>query len=64
MAKFEDLEAVRTLVARGKIPAGSAGTIICVFTVPEEAYIVEFVKENGEPIDDPTYLPDELESRR
>ena len=58
MTKFKDLDDVRTLVARGKIPAGSAGTIICVATVPREAYIVEFVKENGEPIDEPTYLPD------
>ena len=64
MAKFKELEDVRTLVSRGKIPAGSAGTIICAFTIPEEAYIVEFSKKNGVPIDDPMYLPDELEPER
>jgi hypothetical protein len=61
--KFKEFETVRTLVARGKIPAGSVGTIICTFTIPEEAYIVEFSKKNGVPIDDPMYLPDELEPK-
>jgi hypothetical protein len=58
--KFQDLETVKTIVSKGKIPAGSIGTIICVFDKPNEAYMVEFCYSTGEPVDDPIYLPDEI----
>jgi hypothetical protein len=60
--KFRDLETVKTNISKGKIPAGSIGTIICVFSDPNEAYMVEFCYSTGEPFDDPIYLPDEITS--
>jgi hypothetical protein len=58
--KFVLKERVRTLTAKGKIKAGSVGVVISVLTEPIESYVVEFVKDNGEPIDRPTYVYHEL----
>jgi len=59
--KFQELEAVRTLVAKDYTPSGSIGTIVCVLDNPREAYMVEFVDPDGETLDTPIYLHDELE---
>ena len=42
------------------ITAGEIGTIVCVFKVPNEAYEVEFLDEDGTPRAQLTLLPEEL----
>jgi hypothetical protein len=59
--KFHDLDVVRTIVAKDYTLAGSVGTVVCVLDNPHEAYIVEFVNDDGETLDSPIYLPEELE---
>jgi len=59
--KFQELDAVRTLVKKDYTPASSVGTIVCALNDPREAYMVEFVNSEGETLDTPIYLPDELE---
>lgn len=47
--KFNELEVVKTAVAfpdKG-IEKGEIGTIVAVFTIPNEAYEVEFVNNDG-----------------
>ncbi|MDR1033154.1 MAG: DUF4926 domain-containing protein [Bifidobacteriaceae bacterium] len=59
--KFQEIDGVRTLVKKDYTPTGSVGTIVCAFTNPNEAYMVEFANEYGETLDLPIYLPEELE---
>lgn len=61
--KFKELDVVRTLISKKATPKGFVGTIVCVFDDPREAYMVEFVDSDGETIDTPIYLPDELEKQ-
>ncbi|MDR0935152.1 MAG: DUF4926 domain-containing protein [Oscillospiraceae bacterium] len=59
--KFFDLDVVKPLVVKENVPVGTVGTVICVFTRPNEAYMVEFCGERGIPYAEPAYLPEELE---
>jgi len=47
--KFNELEVVKTLKAFPEegIKTGDVGTIVMAFTVPNEAYEVEFVNSDG-----------------
>ena len=47
--KFDELQVVKTLIAfQGEnIEQGEKGTIVACFTVPNEAYEVEFVNDDG-----------------
>ena len=47
--KFEELQVVKTLIdfPSENIKSGDSGTIVACFTIPSEAYEVEFVNENG-----------------
>jgi len=45
-----------------KVVAGQVGTVICCFTVPNEAYEVEFVDDDGKPVAQFALLPDEIEA--
>jgi hypothetical protein len=58
--KFHELDVVKTLVTKDSTPSKSIGTIVHAFVEPREAYMVEFVNSDGETLDTPIYLPDEL----
>jgi hypothetical protein len=47
--KFYDLQVVKTLIdfPEERVKAGEIGTIVCCFSVPNEAYEVEFVNDDG-----------------
>ena len=47
--KFNELQVVRTLIdfPKENISAGDIGAVVACFTVPNEAYEVEFVNEDG-----------------
>ena len=59
--KFQELDCVKTLVQKDYTPKDSTGTIVCAFAAPREAYMVEFADSDGETLDTPIYLPEELE---
>jgi hypothetical protein len=58
--KFNEYDVVKTLVDKDSVPAGTVGTIVCVFTDPREAYMVELADGDGRTLDTPIYQPDEL----
>jgi len=47
--KFKDYQIVKTLISfpEKNINSGDIGTIVVCFTVPNEAYEVEFVNDDG-----------------
>ena len=47
--KFDEYQVVKVLkdFPKENILAGDIGTIVVCFTIPNEAYEVEFVKEDG-----------------
>ena len=47
--KFDEHQVVKTLIdfPEKKIYSGDIGAIVACFTIPNEAYEVEFVNENG-----------------
>jgi hypothetical protein len=59
---YKEFEIVKTLVDKDYTPANSVGTIIHIFSKPKVAYMVEFTDSNGETLDDPIYLPEEIVS--
>lgn len=61
MYKENDVVRVKSSHPDEGVFAGQAGTIICVFEVPNEAYEVEFVGDDGVPWVQLTLQPDELE---
>jgi hypothetical protein len=62
--KFSELDGVKTLknFSEHGIQKGDIGTVIIAFTVPNEAYEVEFVDETGVPRATFPILPEDLES--
>ena len=47
--KFEELDVVKTLIEfpdKG-IEKGEVGTIVHIFSIPNEAYLVEFINKDG-----------------
>jgi hypothetical protein len=61
--KFVELDVVRLLNAHPQVnlKVGDLGTVVLVFTVPNEAYEVEFSDNEGGTIAQIALLPDELE---
>jgi hypothetical protein len=45
---------------RESLPAGAIGTIVSVFSSPEEAYEIEFCDENGRTIAQVALRPEEF----
>ena len=47
--KFEDLQVVKTIIdfPERKILAGEIGAVVACLKVPHEAYLVEFVNDDG-----------------
>ena len=61
--KFNELDVVKSLknFKEKKIIKGEIGVIVIVFTVPNEAYEVEFVNSDGTTKSIFTLLPEEIE---
>lgn len=60
--RFKENDTVRVVGEyENDIRAGDIGTVVMVFTVPTEAYEVEFLDENGYPIAQKAMLPANLE---
>ncbi|MBP9477864.1 MAG: DUF4926 domain-containing protein [Sebaldella sp.] len=61
--KFNELDVVKSLknFPEKKIIKGEIGVIVIVFTVPNEAYEVEFVNSDGTTKSIFTLLPEEIE---
>jgi hypothetical protein len=59
---FSDLDVVVSLVPfeNGAIGVGTVGTVVHVFTVPSEAYLVEFANDRGETVAMVTALPNQI----
>jgi len=64
--KFKELEVVKTLkdFPEKGIKIGDVGTIVMAFTVPNEAYEVEFVDDDGTTKAMFAILPEDLEQYR
>ena len=62
MFKENDVVIVKNDHPDKQVVAGQIGTVICCFTVPNEAYEVEFVDDSGSPVAQFALLPDELEA--
>ncbi len=62
--KFDELQVVQTLIAFPKenIEIGEIGTIVACFMVPNEAYEVEFVYDNGSTKAVFAILPEHIEN--
>ncbi|MDO4183373.1 MAG: DUF4926 domain-containing protein [Coriobacteriia bacterium] len=60
MFQENDVVAVKGDYPDRNISAGQVGTVICCFTVPDEAYEVEFADEEGRPIAQFALRADEL----
>lgn len=61
MAKFKELDIVKTLIDTTKVKKGTIGTIVHCFIKPNEAYEVEFDQNIDPEWPMDTYLPDQLE---
>jgi len=63
--KFNDSETVKTLIdfPTEGIKKGEIGTVVMPFTIPHEAYEVEFLKDDGSGIPKAIFaiLPEHLE---
>ena len=61
--KFNELDVVRTLAdfTKDNIFVGDTGTIVSLFEDPCEAYLVEFVNQDGSTKAMLTILPEDLE---
>ena len=61
--KFQELDGVKTLCDFPKegIKKGEVGTVVFLFTKPNEAYEVEFVNKNGDTKAMFAILPENLE---
>ena len=61
--KFEELQVVKTNIdfSDRKIYSGDEGTVVACLSVPSEAYLVEFVNDDGSTKEMFVILPEHLE---
>ena len=64
MLRANDVVRILTSHPEDGVVAGELGAILCVFDVPDEAYEVEFVDEDGRPRAQLTLAPSEIEPVR
>ena len=58
--EHDTVKLVRNITEKG-LTKGTIGVIVAVYSIPNEAYEVEFVDDFGITIVQTTFLPDELE---